>query len=118
MKEKYNLKLVLLLLLVTLTLIIGSNENWIGVISIAVMIYYFVFLINVFKKLHSKENFLTKIFLSHLKTPMYLATLMLVGVQILEKLKTNLNFEIAYTACVVGFIVGIIALIKIKKLAI
>ena len=89
-----------------------DSRYWISAIAVGLMIYYFTFLINIFKKLYERENLFTKIFLSYPKTPMYLATIMLVTVQILERSNANLDFEPAYTSVVLGFVVGIIAIVK------
>lgn len=89
-----------------------NRSDWLNVLSIAFNIYYFTFLLNSFTMFIKKQNVITKIFYGHLKTPMYLATLTLITVRLFEK-SSGANFDIAYLSILIGFIVGIISMIKL-----
>jgi hypothetical protein len=114
MKKPSQLQLTILLIIVTCTFAIGSDKYWLGTLSVGLTIYYFMFLINQFKRMYSTENLLTKIFLDYPKTPIYIAGATALTIGILEKSSTPIDFKSAYVSVVVGILVSIISLIKKK----
>ena len=94
--KKINLKHILVIISILLLISIISfiqGKYFILPISLAVMVYDFVFIAGLFFGLYEKETFLTKHFLSNTKMPVYISTIAVVAMIYLKKKTAFILFQ-------------------------
>lgn len=112
MTKATNLRLVGVLMLVTLTFMIGDFGNWFGYVGIVLLMYYFIFVVNLFRTIYDRENFLTKILFDFSKTPIYISGLIIIASVFLKKSYPDADYEMANLVAAAGVVVSAVAIIK------
>ena len=114
--KPHYLKWLLLVNVFILSLSIGA-EDWLSPILMVQNVYYMTFTMNLFFKLHEKENFVTRILFGVTETPIYVATATLViTIIFLRRIIPGLNMDATYLSAIIGIAACTIARIKRKEL--
>lgn len=112
MPKNVNLKMVGLVMVVTLSFVIGDSERWFNYVGIVIIMYYFLFVANVFRKIHSSDNLLTKVLFDYSKTPIYIAGIIAITIVFVKKSYPNADYDYPYFIAAVGVVVSVIAILK------
>ncbi|HEX5169662.1 MAG TPA: hypothetical protein VFW11_10850 [Cyclobacteriaceae bacterium] len=112
MRKVVNLKLVMVVMAVTLSFAIGDSEKWFSYVGIVLIMYFFLFITNLFKKIYNHDNLLTKILFDFTKTPIYISGVIVIAIVFLRKSYPNADYDFAYFIAAIGVVVSVIGILK------
>lgn len=91
---------------------VGDGERWFNYVGIVIIMYYFLFVVHVFRKIHRPDNLLTRILFDYNKTPIYIAGIIAIAIVFIKKLHPNADYDYPYFIAAVGVVVSVIAILK------
>lgn len=92
-----------------------SGPHWIRPIAAVLLIYYFFFSVNLFRKRFNQDDWLTKVFFDFTKTPFYLGAFIVIVVFFIGRYMPQDDVIEAYVVAVIGAGVSLVGMMKRKN---